>query len=217
MLAGLGLDRMTHKPQHDVWRHPMNWKIALSTYLENYHFKFLHATTVGPLVHPDTSLVKHYGRHAINIIAMASIGEHAGLDDAELRDKLAETGPFISIQFLFPNTIITAAANGPVISSHVVQVYPGARPDEQRTDFRFVAIEPPDEETAAFLKMKADVNAYAGEREDYETVQHTQASAATGLFPGLTFGANEALLTEAHRSWAGAAGREQPDRPPSYP
>lgn len=215
MLEGLGLDRMTHSPQHDVWHHPMNWKIALSTYMENYHFKFLHATTVGPAVHPDTSLVKTYGRHAINIIATANIGEFVGLGDEELRAKLARTGPFISIHFVFPNTIITAAANGPLVSSHVVQVYPGARSDEQRTDFRFIAVDPQDEETSAFLKMKAEVNAYAGEREDYETVQYTQASAATGLFPGLTFGANEALLTEAHRSWADAAGRGRPDRPPS--
>lgn len=212
VLAGLELEKLTHMVRRTDLPDPMNWKIALSTYFENYHFTYLHKATVGLGIYPDTSVLESYGDHAVYHIALRTIPELLSRSDAELREMLSRgEAAFTSVYFLFPNTVITGV--GPTDGSHVVTVLPGAHVGEQSTDFRLLGLDPSTDAIRAQQKIFADMTFTAGEDEDYRTVQHTHRAMTSGIHPGVTFGANEPLLTDAHRSWAKAIGRPAPDRP----
>ena len=210
VLAGLELGAMGKMVREAVFEHRMNWKIALSTYFESYHFRFLHKNTVGPGIYPDTTVLERFGPHAVSSPASTQIARIEGGDDDALTPQISENPPFAAVHFIFPNTVITGF--GPSKLSHVVTVTPGPRAADQRTDFRLVGLNPSTEEEASLQELYAQVTFFAGEEEDYATVQHTQRAVDSGLLPGVTFGANELLLTEIHRAWAHAIGRPSPDQ-----
>jgi nitrite reductase/ring-hydroxylating ferredoxin subunit len=216
VLAGLQLDGLTKMVRQSVFQHRMNWKIALSTYFESYHFRFLHKNTVGPGIYPDMTVLERFGSHAVTYPASIGISAVEASDDESLTRLIAANPPFSAVHFIFPNTVITETRVTEPVSvaaSHVVTVTPGCGTADQWTDFQLLASEPSTEEAAATLELMADITFLAGEMEDYATVQHTQRAMESGLLPGVTFGANELLLTEIHRAWAQAVGRPFPDQP----
>lgn len=86
-----------------------NWKYALDTYGECYHFKSLHATTLGPYFYNDVNVFDAYGPHY-------RIGFANVLMDAmkEQDEKDWDVDPHMGgIHHLFPNTIIFAGAVEP--------------------------------------------------------------------------------------------------------
>lgn len=193
--------------------HPMNWKIALSTYYESYHIKTVHAGTIAPVFVGNLSTHDSYGpdgQHLVTTWAMQSMNEFVGLGDDEVRERLVAGAPYTKVLFLFPNVVITGDDAGKSFS-HLIRITPGAGPGEQLTDFRMVKRPGLPPETETFIEEFAKVTLYALEEEDYKTVTHTATALATGLQKGIHFGANEITLTELHRNWARAAGRPLPD------
>jgi phenylpropionate dioxygenase-like ring-hydroxylating dioxygenase large terminal subunit len=200
------------------WPFPqdMNWKVALSTYFEAYHIKQTHAATIAPMFVGNLATVDSYGpnkEHHITTWAMANVEDFAGLSEGEVRQRLVKEVPFTRVLFLFPNVVITHDDLGAIPLAHVIRVTPGDNPNSQLTDFRIVCRGNPSPEARAILEDMAKLTVYALEEEDYKTVRHTSKALASGLQDGLHFGANEPALTELHRHWASAGGRDLGDRP----
>lgn len=78
---------------------PVNWKVLLDAFLDNYHLRYTHAQSVGPYFYSNLMLSRPYGRHNQIIATKKSI------------DKVREEDPeLVSIeryvtvaQFVWPN------------------------------------------------------------------------------------------------------------------
>jgi len=78
-----------------------NWKYALDTYFENYHFATLHKTTLAPLFPNNMSLYDAWGPHHRLVFPSRAVWDWVNRPEAEwLVDTIGT--PY----FIFPNTII---------------------------------------------------------------------------------------------------------------
>jgi nitrite reductase/ring-hydroxylating ferredoxin subunit len=78
-----------------------NWKYALDTYFENYHFAALHRTTLSPLFPNTMSLYDTWGPHHRLVFPSRAVWDWVDKPEAEwLVDTIGT--PY----FIFPNTII---------------------------------------------------------------------------------------------------------------
>lgn len=99
-LAGFGIQHHRHDI-HEVLREPFNWKLVVDGFLETYHLRFLHRSTIGPHIRSNFALVDTYGRH------LRMVGVRQSLDDWMRGDH---SEPFLAhtaiIYLLFPNTVL---------------------------------------------------------------------------------------------------------------
>lgn len=78
-----------------------NWKYALDTYFENYHFAALHKTTLSPLFPNNMSLYDTWGPHHRLVFPSRAVWDWVDKPEAEWLVETIGT-PY----FVFPNTII---------------------------------------------------------------------------------------------------------------
>ena len=58
-----------------------NWKFALDTYGEGYHFKALHGSTIGQTHYSNRNLYERFGRHHRVNFPDLSVGKLVGVDE----------------------------------------------------------------------------------------------------------------------------------------
>ncbi|HEX6572751.1 MAG TPA: aromatic ring-hydroxylating dioxygenase subunit alpha [Steroidobacteraceae bacterium] len=99
-----------------------NWKYALDTYFENYHFASLHKTSLFPLFPNNMSLYDTWGPHHRLVFPSRAVWDWVNLPEAEwLVDTIGT--PY----FVFPNTIVYAGSLRPDQASLTCfQLYPRA-------------------------------------------------------------------------------------------
>lgn len=78
-----------------------NWKFALDTYSEGYHFSALHNSTIGQTHYSDIASVERYGRHHRIGFPDNSVGQLVGTPEADWPET-----DYGGVHFLFPNTVI---------------------------------------------------------------------------------------------------------------
>ena len=79
-LGAFGLDRYTHvETRSREWN--MNWKLAVDTFTESYHIRWLHQTTIAPYFASDGVIFEPFGRNC------ASIGLRANVLDELTKPK----------------------------------------------------------------------------------------------------------------------------------
>jgi phenylpropionate dioxygenase-like ring-hydroxylating dioxygenase large terminal subunit len=194
----------------------INWKVALSTYYESYHLKTVHAATIGDHFIGNQSTHEVFGpngEHAVTTWAMAQVKDLLELSDEQLAETTATFGPFLTVLFIFPNTVITSPDPGFMRMAHLIRVDPGATPSEQLTDFRVLTPPGLAGDAKAAIDMFTAVTIHALENEDYFTGVGVQEALDSGIKDGLRIGANEPTLTDLYRAWARWTGRADPDRP----
>lgn len=100
-VAGYGLDRL-HPWRSEEFHYDFNWKLALETFHESYHFAWLHATTVAGLLHGNRSHFTPWGRHHRLAFPRRSIEALREVDVAgwEPLDHL------VVVNQVFPNTLV---------------------------------------------------------------------------------------------------------------
>jgi nitrite reductase/ring-hydroxylating ferredoxin subunit len=85
-----------------------NWKYALDTYFENYHFATLHKTSLSPLFPNNMSLYDTWGPHHRLVFPSRTVWDWVNQPESEwLIDTIGT--PY----FLFPNTIIYSGSLRP--------------------------------------------------------------------------------------------------------
>ena len=85
----------------------MNWKLVIDTFLELYHFRYLHGKSVAPLFLDNITSYERRGRHSRFAVCKPSIleVENQPREDWRLRDHA------VVLYNLFPNTVLAYTAD----------------------------------------------------------------------------------------------------------
>ncbi len=177
-----------------VLNSPINWKLAIDTFAENYHFATVHRQTFATIARSNCTVFDAYGPHHRLIFPLNAILE---LEDV----PEGQWDPFhnmVVIYALFPNIVLSVTiANG-----ELFRVYPGDRPGSSVTVHQNSTPLDLSEESVAAGAQAVFEYAHATVRdEDYRLVQGLQANLESGACDHLRFGRNEPGLQHRHIAW----------------
>lgn len=200
-----------------------NWKYALDTYGEGYHFSTLHPTTIGTSALNDVMLYQDFApHHRIGFPHINALAE-AETPESEWAEKA-----YGGIHLLFPNTVLNistlgrydvdgpAAASGNRAPDHAFGIYrmfPGETPGTAFTmmaTYRTGAID--DGEDDAPWEQFHDFIETVVRTEDYSVSAGGQRNLE--FAPAdyrMVYGSNEIALQRFHRQIASRIGRPLAD------
>jgi phenylpropionate dioxygenase-like ring-hydroxylating dioxygenase large terminal subunit len=198
-LAGWDLGRSVVAGR-DRLHNRMNWKFAIDTFGETYHFESLHKATVNMVFHSNTQLYDIFGRNHRMVFAGREIEslKHVPKEqwDIRLHSLLA--------YYLFPNTQLLVQRGG--IS--LFRIFPaGDDPQSCITDLTFygtpnAAGEVDEMQAKMGFMLTRDVI----RDEDYAMAEMAQKSLKSGAHTYAVFGRNEPALHHYHETYRGALG-----------
>lgn len=175
----------------------INWKLAIDTFAENYHFATVHRTTFATIARSNCTVFDSFGPHHRLVFPLNGILD---LDDGaeEQRDPLQK---LVVIYALFPNIVLSVTiANG-----ELFRVYPGDAPGRSITVHQnSTPLDLSDEGVAAGAQAVFDYAHGTVRDEDYALVEKLQANLAAGVREHLVFGRNEPGLQHRHEMWTKA-------------
>ena len=164
----------------------MNWKIAVDTFLEPYHFPFLHKNTVGPIFIGNLCLYDGFGPHLREVLPRHGL--------REMREKRPEDWNLVDnsalIYVFFPNTAFIVQKD----HMEVWRCFPkkGGGPGASTIRFDFYIPEPARSEKARIHWDKnVDLAVRTVIEEDFPTGETIQAGFAAGVNAHVTIGRNE--------------------------
>ncbi|NLR73205.1 Rieske 2Fe-2S domain-containing protein [Novosphingobium sp. ERN07] len=106
-----------------------NWKYALDTYGESYHFASLHPTTIGQLAYSNIMIYDSYGLHARLAFPRAEFMAYQDQPEADWPHT-----DYGGLYLLFPNMVINVNAIPGVGQFYgISRVFPGETPDRSLT------------------------------------------------------------------------------------
>jgi phenylpropionate dioxygenase-like ring-hydroxylating dioxygenase large terminal subunit len=179
---------------------PINWKLAVDTFAENYHFATVHRQTFATIARSNCTVFDAFGRHHRLIFPLNAILE---LDNTPEE----QWNPFhnmVVIYALFPNIVISVTiANG-----ELFRIYPADRPGRSVTVHQnSTPLDISDESVAAGAQAVFDYAHATVRDEDYHLVAGLQANLESGARDQLVFGRNEPGLQHRHITWEQALPR----------
>jgi phenylpropionate dioxygenase-like ring-hydroxylating dioxygenase large terminal subunit len=179
---------------------PINWKLAIDTFAENYHFATVHKTTFATIARSNCTVFDSFGQHHRLVFPLNGIMDLEDVPE-EQWDPLQN---MVVIYALFPNIVLSATiANG-----ELFRVYPGDAPGRSITVHQnSTPLDLSDDATAAGAAAVFDYAHSTVRDEDYALVEHLQANLASGVREHLVFGRNEPGLQHRHETWAAAVNR----------
>jgi phenylpropionate dioxygenase-like ring-hydroxylating dioxygenase large terminal subunit len=180
---------------------PINWKLAVDTFAENYHFATVHRQTFATIARSNCTVFDSYGPHHRLIFPLNAILE-LDLQSGGVPEQ--HWDPFhnmVVIYALFPNIVLSVTiANG-----ELFRVYPGDQPGRSTTVHQNSTPLDLSEESVAAGAQAVFEYAHATVRdEDYKLVAGLQANLESGARDHLVFGRNEPGLQHRHITWAQA-------------
>lgn len=178
---------------------PIDWKLAIDTFAENYHFATVHKTTFAQVARSNCTVFDAFGPHHRLIFPLNGI-----LDlDAKPESEWEPFQNLVVIYALFPNIVLSVTiANG-----ELFRVYPGDGPGHSVTVHQNSTPLDISEESVADGARAVFEYAHATVRdEDYRLVQDLQRNLASGAREHLVFGRNEPGLQHRHTTWSEAVG-----------
>jgi carnitine monooxygenase subunit len=180
-----------------------NWKFALDTYSEGYHFATLHASTIGQTHYSDVSSVDRYGHHHRVGFPDNSIGPLVGAPENEW--PVTDYG---GVHYLFPNTVIFFGSIEPgKFFTQVFRLFPDG---VGKTRCQFAVYAPfgiEGEAHTAMCTMAYDSTATVVQTEDYRVASTGYANLLTAPDDYHTvLGSNEGAVQSVHLHIAEAIG-----------
>jgi carnitine monooxygenase subunit len=176
---------------------PINWKLAIDTFAENYHFATVHKTTFATIARSNCTVFDSFGQHHRLVFPINGI-----LDLEDLAEEQWEPlQSMVVIYALFPNIVLSATiANG-----ELFRVYPTDVPGRSITVHQnSTPLDVSDESVAAGAAAVFDYAHATVRDEDYALVEHLQANLESGVREQLVFGRNDPGLQHRHETWAAA-------------
>jgi phenylpropionate dioxygenase-like ring-hydroxylating dioxygenase large terminal subunit len=186
-----------------------NWKYALDTYGEGYHFAALHKETLAPYFRNDITIYDRFGPH--HRVMFVERGMADWLDLPE--DQWGAEHRLGGIHYIFPNTILFAGSVSPGKGYYTLfRHFTGDTPGETKT---YKAIFAPkgvsseayrDEVSAAFDATAHVVQSedYVVSAEGYRNLQNLPAGSS------VIYGRQEIALQYQHLALAEAIGMPLP-------
>jgi phenylpropionate dioxygenase-like ring-hydroxylating dioxygenase large terminal subunit len=186
---------------------PINWKLAIDTFAENYHFATVHEQTFATIARSNCTVFDAYGPHHRLIFPLNTILDLDNIPE----DKWVPFNSMVVIYAIFPNIVLSVTiANG-----ELFRVYPGDRPGRSITVHQnSTPLDLSDESTAAGAQAVFEYAHATVRDEDYRLVAGLQANLESGAREQLVFGRNEPGLQHRHITWRQAL-IDEPDEAPS--
>ena len=188
----------------DVYDTACNWKLAMDTFGETYHFSALHKNTLFNGFHGDVQCYDEDGHLHRLILCKRAIDSMRLLPEAEWDITVAA----LPVYWIFPNVIVMPFEVG----CFLVRTYPDR--DEvgrHRTRIDFY-VKPEagakDPELTEFLTQIAGLFADVIRDEDYVMSASQQTAANAGSLPEVIFGRNEPALHHYHDTYRAMLGRD---------
>ena len=203
-LGGL-VDDMTqwNLPQHtygasQLIRANINWKLAIDTFGENYHFDVLHRNTLTPEYHGNLQTHDVFGLNYRMVFARRRFMDI--IDEVGESDQWPFRRMTLSVYFIYPNVILLVDP----VSVDVLRIFPDDDdPGKSRTVHSYYV--PPharqyfEENPDGYAERFAGFNQIV-EQEDYWVAASVQANAASGVQTHIIFGRNEPGLHHYHNA-----------------
>ena len=176
---------------------PINWKLAIDTFAENYHFATVHKTTFATIARSNCTVFDSFGPHHRLVFPLNGI-----LDLDELPEEQWEPlQAMVVIYALHPNIVISCT----VANGELFRVYPSEAPGRSITVHQnSTPLDLSDESTAAGAAAVFEYAHSTVRDEDYALVAGLQANLESGVREHLVFGRNEPGLQHRHTTWAEA-------------
>lgn len=170
-----------------------NWKLAVDTYLEGYHFASLHPTNINLINYDNSMVFEAFGPHSRQGFPRRNLLDLNGIPEAEWDVHHHLT----CVHQVFPNVAFTVSPEGILINA----VYPGARYDESTTiQTHYTRTPITTDEERAVMQHRADLVKHVVTSEDYWMTASIQAGIESGAQDTVVFGRNEQGLHHYHRS-----------------
>ncbi len=195
----------------DTYETPMNWKFAIDTFGETYHFNVLHKDTLAADIYGNVQCYDTYQRNHRMLLCAKSIDEFRTLPE-EQWDLLLATIP---VYYLFPNIQLIPSgrhadmANGKLSGATLVRVYPKA--DDPHNSFSQISFytnpDIPAEEKEEMSERLAGFSEIIRD-EDYAAAATCHEGATSGAMEHFTFGRNEPALHHYHNTYNALLGLE---------
>jgi nitrite reductase/ring-hydroxylating ferredoxin subunit len=188
------------------FEHPMNWKLAIDTFGETYHFNTLHRDTLAQDFVGNAQMYDRYERNHRMMLCLKNIETLRKIEPNDWNVLHAA----LPVYYLFPNVQLIIGLSGPTL----VRVYPDEdNPHHSRSRISFYL----DPDITELMGSKADfdprdidqrVRGFADviRDEDYVAAASSHVGAMSGALDYLTFGRNEPALQHYHNTYRSALG-----------
>lgn len=191
--AAFGLAGYHHYQTREI-RRRMNWKLAIDTFLESYHFAVLHRNTVAPLFYSNLCVFDPFGPHLRELLPRRSMESQRAVPENEWNLIAHNTIVYV----LFPNTVFVMQVD------HVEtwRVYPlNDKVDECVMYLDFYTPNPIDSDSArGHWARNMDLTIRTVCEEDFPTCEGMQRGFDSGAQTHLTYGLNEPALAHFERT-----------------
>jgi nitrite reductase/ring-hydroxylating ferredoxin subunit len=181
-----------------------NWKFALDTYGEGYHFATLHASTIGQTHFNDMCVHDRFGRN--HRISFPDKGNLALVGTPESEWPEVDYG---GVHYLFPNTVLFIGSIEPGKGfTQIFRIFPGATPGEMVTKFAVYAPKGvQSDQHRAECEFAFDATAQVVSSEDYVVAARGWANmAAAPADFRVIYGANEPAIAAVQQAIAEGCG-----------
>ena len=193
-----------------------NWKLAMDTFGETYHFNSLHKDSLATFFEGNVQCYDTFGQHHRMILCRKAI--HAMRELPEDQWDITVAG--LPVYWLFPNTILLPNDFG----MYLVRAYPDSESPGRHTSVITFYTHPSGDrdgandeigaerkaqiQSAPIEALKEIAQGFANiiRDEDYVAGASQQRSAASGALPHVVFGRNEPALHHYHNTYRAALG-----------
>ncbi len=192
---------------HTRYDHPMNWKLAIDTFGETYHFNVLHKETLAQDFYGNAQMYDTYERNHRMMLCLRNIDKLRELPEDDWQVLHAS----LPVYYLFPNVQLILGLEGPTL----VRVYPdGADPHNSFSRISFyldpeiAGLELSDERREHYGNPVERMRGFAEviQMEDYVAAASSHQGILSGAQDYLTFGRNEPALHHYHNTYRDALG-----------
>jgi phenylpropionate dioxygenase-like ring-hydroxylating dioxygenase large terminal subunit len=174
-----------------------NWKVTLDTYRENYHFDYLHRTTLKDYAHGGVLTFDPFGRHLRNASAVRTIGALRDIPEEEWGDVMAH---FTYQYALFPNTSFTVGPR----HAELWQILPVDAHRSEVLHTTYLRPDLTDEQRAVAIEQIPWICGTVVDGEDFWVAGRTEPGLSTGVIETVIFGRNEPAPQHLHQGFAAA-------------
>ena len=211
LFAAWGIDKARLVNTHE-WHLKTNWKLALDTFCEGYHFSILHKKSLGDVSLGNVAAFDRFGPGLrSHRLAFPNTTISRLKDIPEAQWTLDVFNEFQLVHFIYPNISLLVSP----AAVELFQLYPGDTVGEHLTRYRCYWREDRGQtgwgvsDPQAHFEFVRDIVT----DEDYWVSANVMKSLHGNLRPFNTFGCNEPALHNMHQAFLRGVGRTPQEAP----
>ncbi|MDX2381740.1 MAG: aromatic ring-hydroxylating dioxygenase subunit alpha [Acidimicrobiia bacterium] len=199
-LDSWGLGTLVHLGG-DSYEIDCNWKLAMDTFGETYHFSSLHKDTLYNAFHGNVQCYDTFGRHHRMLLCKREIDNMRLLPEDEWHVAVGT----LPVYWLFPNVQLMPSSEG----LYLVRAYPHPTEPGRHTSIVTFYLWPRVVADAGMAELMKEIGQRFAEiirDEDYVAGASQQRVADSGALTYATFGRNEPALHHYHNTYREVLG-----------